>query len=178
MSALNFLKQNHDVTAAFFDHGTGTSAFARGFVETTCQIHGIPLVMGSIQRERRKNESLEEYWRKERYAWLESLDDTVVTAHTLDDAVETWIWSSMHGEPRLPAIERDNIIRPFLTTPKKDFIQWANNHVVAWKHDHTNDDIRFTRNYIRKEMMPHVLRVNPGIQKMVKKRLTAKVKSL
>lgn len=178
MAALNFLKRNHDVTAAFFNHGTKTSAVAKDVVETSCRIHGIPLIMGSIQRERNKDESLEEYWRNERYAWLENLDDTVVTAHTLDDAVETWVWSSMHGESRLPAIERDNIIRPFLTTPKSEFERWADDYLVAWAYDHSNDDTRFTRNYIRHVMMPHVLRVNPGIRKMVKKRLTHLVKAL
>ena len=36
----------------------------------------------------------------------------------------------------------------------------------------SNADTRYMRNYIRHEMMDHVLKVNPGIHKMVRKRLT------
>ncbi len=47
-----------------------------------------------------------------------------------------------------------------------------------WIEDLSNLDTKFTRNYIRNEMMSHVLRVNPGIHKMVKKRLTNDIKAV
>ena len=97
----------------------------------------------------------------------------MVTAHHLDDAVETWVWSSLHGQPKLPSIARDNILRPFMSTRKTELVKWCNKHAVSWVDDHSNHDTRFTRNYIRHVMMPHVLRVNPGIHKLVRKRLTS-----
>jgi tRNA(Ile)-lysidine synthase len=71
---------------------------------------------------------------------------------------------------------RGNVIRPFLTTRKQDLVEWCVKHSVPWIEDTSNLDTRYTRNYIRHKMMPHVLKVNPGIYKMVKKRLQKEVK--
>jgi tRNA(Ile)-lysidine synthase len=64
---------------------------------------------------------------------------------------------------------RDNVLRPFLTTPKAEFSKWCRQHNLEWCEDASNRNIQYTRNYIRHEMMPHVLKVNPGIDTMVKK---------
>ena len=36
--------------------------------------------------------------------------------------------------------------------------------------DNYNNDMSLTRNYIRNIMMPHILVVNPGIEKVIKKK--------
>ena len=48
---------------------------------------------------------------------------------------------------------------------------WANLNNVSYIEDNTNTDTRHTRNYIRHEMMPNVLRVNPGIHKTIAKKV-------
>jgi len=173
MAALDFLRRNHEVTAAFFDHGTQSSLRALEFLTKYCSLNDIPLVDGAVMRERRKDESLEEYWRDERYKYFDYLDGTVVTAHHLDDAVETWIWSSLHGQPKLPQYCRGKVLRPFMLNTKQDLLDWCTTKNVPFYTDESNYDTRYTRNYIRHEMMDHVLRVNPGIQKTIKKKLTA-----
>jgi len=178
MAALDFLRRRHRVYAAFFDHGTETSRKAWEFVHDYCKDHGIGFVSGAISGIKLNCLSQEEHWRNERYKFLDSIGQPVVTAHHLDDAVETWVWSSMHGHSRLPHVQRGNIMRPFLSTPKRELISWCQRHGVPWIDDKSNLDTRFTRNYIRHEMMPHVLRVNPGIHKMVKKRLLAAAKEV
>jgi tRNA(Ile)-lysidine synthase TilS/MesJ len=40
---------------------------------------------------------------------------------------------------------------------------------VPWIEDESNKNSRYTRNYIRNELMPHALRVNPGLHTLVKK---------
>ena len=40
---------------------------------------------------------------------------------------------------------------------------------VPFIEDPSNTDISYMRNYIRHEMMPKVLKVNPGIKKTVRK---------
>jgi tRNA(Ile)-lysidine synthase len=69
---------------------------------------------------------------------------------------------------------RNNVLRPFLTTRKSEFIRWCIHHNVPWIEDHSNMDTKYTRNYIRNEMMPHVLKVNPGIHTLVKKIVESK----
>jgi len=178
MAALDFLRRNHQVNAAFFNHGTETSQLAWEFLNGYCKDNDIGLVSATISKLRLNCLSQEEHWRNERYKFLDSIGHPVVTAHHLDDAVETWVWSSMHGTPKLPQLIRGNVIRPFLATRKQDLVDWCINHNVPWIEDRSNLDIKFTRNYIRNEMMSHVLRVNPGIHKMLKKRLTNDTKAL
>ena len=54
---------------------------------------------------------------------------------------------------------------------EKELQLWANLNNVSYIEDKTNTDTRHTRNYIRHEMMPHVLRVNPGIHKVIAKKV-------
>lgn len=165
---VDFLSRKHNITCAFFHHGTKDSDRANEFVAKFCTERNIPLLWGSLRWEKGTKESQEEYWRRERYDFLKDLGP-VITAHHLDDCVETYIWSSLHGTPKVIPLTRGNVLRPFLTTRKQDFIYWCESHNVPWIEDQSNKNTRYTRNYIRNEMMPHVLKVNPGIHTLVKK---------
>lgn len=165
---VDFLSRKHNITCAFFHHGTKDSDRANEFVAKFCTERNIPLLWGSLRWEKGTKESQEEYWRRERYDFLKDLGP-VITAHHLDDCVETYIWSSLHGTPKVIPLTRGNVLRPFLTTRKQDFIYWCESHNVPWIEDNSNKNTRYTRNYIRNEMMPHVLKVNPGIYTLVKK---------
>jgi tRNA(Ile)-lysidine synthase len=126
------------------------------------------MFLGILNREKPKDKSYEEFWREERYQYLSTLGP-VLTAHHLDDAVETYLWSAMHGKPKVPKLIRGNVIRPFLTTPKSEFISWCKRKELTWCEDLSNEDERYTRNYIRKNLVPHAFHVNPGLRKTVKK---------
>jgi len=75
----------------------------------------------------------------------------------------------MHGTAKVIPMIRNNVLRPFLTTRKRVFENWCRIYAVPFIEDESNYDTKYMRNYIRNEMMPHVLRVNPGIHKLVKK---------
>ena len=178
MSALDFLSRKHDVTAAFFNHGTETSQRAWEFLYDYCKDNDIGLVSATIGKLKLNSLSQEEHWRNERYKFLDSIGHPVVTAHHLDDAVETWVWSSMHGQPKLPEIYRNNVIRPFLATPKQELIDWCIKHNVPWYDDMSNLDTKYMRNYVRHVAMPIIQKINPGIQKTIKKKLLSKMNSV
>jgi tRNA(Ile)-lysidine synthase len=171
MAALSFISSRHQVRAAFYHHGTAASEQAYEFLFEYCARRGIELITDQLTSSRETGISPEEYWRDARYAFLNSIPGTVVTAHNLEDSVETWIWSSLHGTAKLIPYSRNNVIRPFLTTSKRDLISWCERKNVPWCEDVSNRDVRYTRNYIRHQLMPHALRVNPGINKMIKKKL-------
>ena len=118
-----------------------------------------------------KNDSWEEHWRKERYKYFHTIYADIITAHHLDDCVETWVWSSMHGTGKIIPYRNRNVIRPFRLTRKRDFQMWCDLKNIPYVEDDTNADLCYTRNYIRHEMMPHVLRVNPGIHKTILKKV-------
>lgn len=178
MAALDFLRRKHDVTAAYFDHYTEHGMLAKHWLWRYCQSNSIPFVFSELKNQKDPTLSWEEHWRNERYAWFESLDATVVTAHHLDDAVETWVWSSMHGNPTLPHIQRNNVLRPFLSTTKQELMDWCIKKNVPWFDDVSNTDTKYMRNYIRHEVMPVVRKINPGIQKTIKKKLLNKLDSV
>lgn len=167
--ATDFLSKKHDVTCAFFHHGTENSERALRFVAEFCTNRNLPLIIGMISEgEKPKGLSIEEHWRNERYSFLAGLGP-VVTAHHLDDCVETYIWSSMHGRPKVIPLVRNNVIRPFLTTPKQEFKSWAERKNLSWCEDTSNQDTKYMRNYIRSHMVPHALHINPGLGTVVKK---------
>lgn len=174
MAVVDFLRRNHNVTAFYFDHGTEHGFKALRFLEKYYSGSDVQLLTRTIQnKEVPKDISQEEHWRNERYAWLHFLakDGQVITCHHLDDCVETWVWSSMHGTGKIIPYRNKNVIRPFRTTRKRDFQMWCDLKNVPYIEDDSNADTCYTRNYIRHEMMPHVLRVNPGIHKTIAKKV-------
>jgi tRNA(Ile)-lysidine synthase len=175
MAVLDFLiKGGRDVTALHFDHGTGHGKLARKFVSDYCKANNVKLVIGEADRPRDKNESPEEYWRNMRYDFFnEHKDSAIVTGHTLDDQVENYLFTSMHGNPRIIPYRRFNIIRPFITTTKREFLLWCENKSVPFVVDSSNFSDRYARSYIRKHIVPHAITINPGIYKVIKKKVIA-----
>jgi len=177
MALVDFLRRAHEVKLAFFHHGTVNSESAFQFLKDWASENSIELEVGWLKTERPAELSLEEFWRHERYKFLENLPGTVVTAHHLDDAMETWVWSCLHGTPKLIPSRRNNVIRPLLTTPKKDLIEWCQRKNVSWIEDASNADTKFIRNFIRAELIPKALVVNPGLAKTISKKIVSREKA-
>ena len=168
----DFLSQKHKVTCAFFHHGTENSERALEFVAKFCAERELPLMIGMIKNVKPKELSMEEHWRNERYDFLDSFGDglgPVITGHHLDDCVETYLWSSIHGQAKVIPSKRNNVVRPFLTTNKREFTNWCKRKSIDWCHDSSNDDTKYMRNYVRTQLMPHALHINPGLRTVVKK---------
>jgi tRNA(Ile)-lysidine synthase len=120
---------------------------------------------------------MSEYWRKERYRFLEShaaSDFPVITAHHLDDVVEWWIFSSLRGLPALIPYQRGHVIRPFLLTSRDEITKWCKEKELDWVDDPFNLDTYFSRNFIRHEMVPLALKVNPGLRTTIANKIKEK----
>ena len=97
--------------------------------------------------------------RKLRYEILEKEDaDYVLTAHHMDDQVETILMRLLSGSPlyRLEGIrlERGRIFRPFLHVEKELINAYIDESGLSCSYDSTNFDIRYKRNFIRKNILP------------------------
>jgi tRNA(Ile)-lysidine synthase len=172
MAALDFLKRKHEVVVLHVNHGTGHAEEAHAFVVKYCRQNDLEYLTHAVKGTTPPGRSREDWWREKRYSFLEKVKDfPVVTCHHLDDCVETWLFSSLHGNPKIIPYRRNHIVRPFRKTRKRDFELWAHVHNVPYLIDPSNDDTGFRRNYIRHEMMPHALEVNPGIHKMISKKV-------
>lgn len=168
-----FLQRARPVRLAFFDHGTESSQQALKFLQTAEQFKGFELTVGTITGSRAPGDSWEEHWRHERYNFLSTLPGTVITAHHLDDAVETYVWRMCHGRSDTIPYRRGSVIRPFLLTPKSVLVDYARRHDLHWIEDASNQDTAYTRNHVRHRVIPELLKVNPGlattVAKLVKK---------
>jgi tRNA(Ile)-lysidine synthase len=171
MGLLDFLHRKHTVNAVFINHGTKHSAEAERFVGDFCSGRRIPFVAHTISMEKPKGESQEEWWRNQRYRVFHGLDATVVTAHQLDDCIEQWLFSSIHGKGNTIPYANRNVVRPVLTTTKEELRSWCIRRNVPWIEDPSNRDIKYMRNLIRHELMPSILKINPGICKVVRKKV-------
>jgi tRNA(Ile)-lysidine synthase len=164
---------------AFFNHGTSDCEKAEPFLTDWCSLHGLKLHVGGITRERLKQESIEEYWRNQRYGFLDTFDCPVLTAHHLDDTVEGWVMSSIKGgNPRLIPYRRNQVIRPLLLVSKEEIKVWAVRNKLEYVNDVSNGDTSHLRNYVRHIMMPHVLYLNPGIHTMLRKKVIQENKEI
>ena len=175
MTLMNFLlKGKRKFTALYFDHGTEHGREARFFVREETARLGVCLEEGRIDlHDLDLSKSSEENWRNQRYAFLRRYSDkgTILMAHHLNDAVETYVMSSMKGRPTvIPYMNEEyNIIRPFLRTPRAEIEKWAKNNDVKWIEDPSNKNSKYDRNFVRNEMMPMVRRLSPGIETIVEK---------
>ena len=172
MAALSFLKNSkRRVKVAYFDHGTEHGRKARKFVSQYCSENKIGCIIGYIKGRREKGESLEEFWRNQRNAFFKSFGCTVITAHNLDDACEWWVFTSLHGYPRLIPSSNENILRPFLLNSKQKMEQWCVDHNIPFINDPSNDNRKFMRSIIRHELIPIAEKINPGLRKVILKKM-------
>ena len=173
MAALSFLLHGRkNITVAYFDHGTHHGFEALTFLKDYCYKLDLPLVTGSIcDEDKPKDKSLEEWWRDERYAFLNTIPGKKITCHHLNDVAEWWIFSSLNGNPKLIPYENGDIIRPFLLTPKESLVSWCRRKTVPFVIDPGNKNLRFARSRIRNKIVPEALKINPGLLKVLKKKI-------
>ncbi len=116
--------------------------------------------------------SLEAAAREVRYRWLESVANRfrarrIATGHTADDQAETVLLNLLRGAgPRglagIPPV-RGRIIRPLIGIPRSAVEHYCTAHQLAYRIDESNQDLSFTRNRIRHEIMPALQRVQPAV---------------
>jgi tRNA(Ile)-lysidine synthetase, N-terminal domain len=171
IAVAHFLSRTRTVDLLFVHHRTEDSARAYSTVVNFAEKYNLNLWDEGIDPLIPPKTSQEEHWRNERYKIFHHIPEPIITCHHLDDCVETWVWSCMHGEGKIIPYCNRNVVRPFRLTKKESFYGYARKHGLSWYEDSSNNNTRYTRNYIRHVMMPHVLHINPGIQKTVARKV-------
>ena len=171
VALLGFLANSRrDVSAAFVHHGTETSSESLEVVVSVCKQLGVPLRMTTLDSVEQKGQGLEATWRNMRYDFLDQAERPVATAHHLDDAIEWWIFSSLHGEGKLIPRVRGNYLRPLLLTRKEKLVEYCESENLPYYIDKTNLLANRPRVLIRNRMMYDCLKINPGLHKTIKKK--------
>lgn len=134
-----------------------------------CETRGIPFFVAHVDARHASGESPEDAARKARYTSLADLAksngvDCVMLGQHADDQVETLLLALSRGAglPGLagmaPRFERHGMLfeRPILSEAAKDIREWLDDLAVVYVTDPTNVDTSFTRNRIRRDLLPAI----------------------
>ena len=164
------------LSAAHFNHQLRPEATEEAeFVHNWCAKLGIPCVIGSeavAEKAAQTGRSLEDTARELRYAFLERTRHDlaahrIATAHHAQDNSETLLLhlirgSGLRGLGGIPPV-RGNIVRPLLTAQRWEIHSYLTRHHIPYVEDASNQDIRYTRNFIRHEILPLLEQCNPNL---------------
>ena len=108
--------------------------------------------------------------RKLRYDWFQEIIslgfDYVLTAHHLDDNVETFLinftrGTGLEGLTGIPA-QNGNIIRPLLPFSREEIENYAQANQIQWREDSSNASDKYFRNKLRHNIVPTLKELNTG----------------
>lgn len=164
------------VVAAHLDHALRPgSAEDAAFAADQARRLEIPCLSERVDWSRRGGppvSGFEEKARSERYAFLArvaaGLGAVVAVGHHADDRLETLLAQALRGAgPRglsLPRTRReDGVIRPLLECTRAEILEYLEAHGLPWRHDPTNADGSNLRSRLRRDVLPALLRENPGL---------------
>ncbi|GEN31293.1 tRNA(Ile)-lysidine synthase [Cerasibacillus quisquiliarum] len=152
-------------------------------VQNICQQWHIPFIGTSLdvptfKKQHQLNAQVAS--RKVRYQFfreqMESLRaDALALGHHGDDQVETFVMrlirtadsSAFQGIPVKRPFATGMIIRPFLCLTKREIEDYCERHDLHPRWDSSNDDVDYTRNYIRKTIAPLLKSKNNNIHQTV-----------
>ena len=148
-------------TVATFDHGTGSHATeAVRHVESEAARLGLPCIAG---RAPQSTGPSEEQLRNARRHFLRGVarfnNGTVVTAHTLDDHLETVVMRVLRdaGARGLAGLRApSDTVRPLLDFTRADLARYAAVIGATWVDDPTNESRRYFRNRVRLDLLPAI----------------------
>ncbi|MBQ7564375.1 MAG: tRNA lysidine(34) synthetase TilS [Lachnospiraceae bacterium] len=164
-----------ELFAVHIEHGIREENSKRdeGFVRALCNKEGIPLLVyneDAPEYARKNSLSLEEAARALRYADFEKARnelsaDKIAVAHHLNDQAETLLFHLIRGSGLTGLTgmrpERGRIIRPLLFLKRAEIESYVSENAIEYVVDETNSDVTYSRNRIRRELIPTAERISP-----------------
>ena len=152
-------------------HGLSPHADAwEAFCREQCQNLQIPIHVQHIKIAGKEN--LESKARDARYAvYADCIQagEALVLAHHLDDQLETFLLNALRGTgltglagmPMHRVRQGIDIYRPMLITPKSAIQAYAKQYNLQWVEDESNQNLDFSRNFLRHEIFPRLEKTWP-----------------
>jgi tRNA(Ile)-lysidine synthase len=143
------------------------------FIESFCRSNGIPIHTKYFDTNTiatNTKESIQITARNLRYQWFQEIIsigfDYVLTAHHLDDSLETVLinfsrGTGLEGLTGIPA-QNGNVIRPLLPFSREEIEHFAKKNQIQWREDSSNASDKYLRNKIRHSIIPLFKDLNAG----------------
>lgn len=161
------------LSAVHIHHGLSPHADAwQKQCEIFCAEISIPLTVAHVKIDNTAN--IEERARKARYSAFESLleeGDALLLAHHQQDQAETLLLHLFRGAgvdglaamPIVRPLSKGELVRPLLHCSRESLESYAKNHSLTYINDESNENIEFSRNYIRHHVMPMIRNKWPNV---------------
>lgn len=168
-----------DFICVSLDHGLRPEAYkevdlVRQFCTTLSQKFGHPIYFKTMNLSLVYGSNIMERARDARLSSLHQLADfegvcKIALGHTADDRAETFLIRMLQGSgPRGLACmppESDGLIRPLIRTTRDDVMAYIKAHDIPYVTDPSNNDTKYQRVKVRKELLPLMKQMSPGIVK-------------
>jgi tRNA(Ile)-lysidine synthase len=154
------------VTAVHVNHGLSPQAakwvkHCKGY----CSELKIPLIVKCANLKPRAN--IEEVARNARYDIFKSLllrGECLVLAHHLNDQAETLLLQLLRGTGvdglaamvKTKPFAQGTLLRPLLQHSRSSLEGYAKYYQLTWVEDESNENIEFSRNFLRQEILPQL----------------------
>ena len=162
-----------DLTATHVRHGLVPGSAAWGDVcRALCERLDVPFAVHDVTVDRAHPGGLEAAARDaRRAALLEDGADWLALAHHRDDQAETVLFRAIRGagvrgvagmRAIRPGRGQPGLWRPLMDVPRSALLAYASAHDLSWVDDPSNADARFSRNFLRNDILPSVNARFPG----------------
>lgn len=162
------------VRAIHVHHGLSPHADAwADFCQTLCRGWDVPLQISRVQVPRQTGKGLEAAARQARYqAYWECGARHLALGHHRRDQAETLLFNLCRGSgvagaaamPREREMAGVQLLRPLLDWPVAALEDYARIQGLSWVEDESNQDLRYRRNFLRKEILPALEQRFPGVE--------------
>ena len=166
------------LAVAHLNHGLRDEAKDEAeFVKSVCDGLDIDCHADSVDVNRYRHRhrlSIEEAGRRMRYAFFNSVMKKysyhkIALGHHADDNAEQVLLFLLRGSGSvgfagIPPVRDGKVIRPLLRLPRKEILNYLTAFDIESVSDRSNQDVRFLRNRVRHQLIPHLQRsYNPQI---------------
>jgi tRNA(Ile)-lysidine synthase len=159
------------LSAIHVNHGLSPQAGSwETFCIKACQARQIPLQVEHVFLDSRRNlEARARQARYEVYAEVVAKNQALILAHHLDDQLETFLLNAIRGTgltglaamPQHRVWRERHIYRPLLDVPRSKLSAYAQEFQLTWIEDESNQNLDFSRNYLRHEIFPRLAKIWP-----------------
>ena len=92
--------------------------------------------------------------------------DYILTAHHLDDNLETFLinftrGTGLEGLTGIP-VQNNKIVRPLLIFSREEIVEFASDNKIEWREDSSNALDKYLRNKLRHDVVPILKSLNPS----------------
>jgi tRNA(Ile)-lysidine synthase len=134
----------------------------------------------SVDLSHKSDKGTEAFAREKRYEVLGNLissHDLLLTAHHMDDQVETILLQLMRGSgpdglvgmPQAREFSKGILLRPLLDYSREEIRDYALSESLSWVEDESNKSNKYDRNFLRNRIIPELITRWPGALKTMQR---------